>query len=54
MTDWSERHVGFCSANPDAALVCLVDRIVSVSQSVSQKETTSRRSGGGWWWDAPL
>jgi hypothetical protein len=36
MTDWSERDGGFCSANTDAALACLVDRIVSINQ----KETT--------------
>ena len=49
MTDWSERDGGFCSANTDTALACLVDRIVSIGQ----KETTVRRSGRWWWVERP-
>lgn len=38
MTTKGARICGFCSVNTDAALACLVDRIVSINQ----KETTAR------------
>ena len=42
MTDWSERDGGSCSANTDAALACLVDRIVSINQKETKIGHSSR------------